>query len=147
MKVLLGFWIITLSFGVALFLGCYLPFRLWNASALPGFCNVQGFVQQGFCRKDGCFKVFFVTNVVGFNCTSVSFGGIYNTKQQAESWAHGYYRSYSCFYQKTNSCDFSDSLRNTQAVFIVGCVFSGLGIIMLIIWLIAVRKKRQYEEI
>ena len=148
MKILFGISIIIFGLGVTLFLGCYLPYRLWNESAIKGYCDVKGVVNQGTCNRGGCWKVYFVTNVVGTKCKSSEYGGTYNTKEQAEAWAHGYLRSHSCFYQKTNSCDNSRNIRDTFGAFIASCVFTGIGIVMLIIWVIVIVHKRgQYMEV
>ena len=153
MKILLCISVLTLALGITLFFEYYYRYLLWNKSALSGFCEVKGVVTQGLCDHGGCFNVYFRTHVVGLICTTSEWGGTYNTKEQAKQWANGFYRSYSCFYQKANSCDFSRNLLDTKAAFIASCIFTIVGGIMflneLIILIIVciVRKKRQYQKI
>lgn len=47
--------IFSIGIGIVLFLGCYLPLRFWNNTAVLGYCDVKGIVSQGYCSYGGMY--------------------------------------------------------------------------------------------
>lgn len=130
--------IMCLIIGVPILWGGYLPNKLWNEKARETTCSMFGTVEKQTCNFIGgngytCFQAWLNIKVdTAIQCSVRHNAGIFPTSQAAWNWLNQItLPPYHCYY--VDQCYGRRTLKDTHDILIAGIVFTGCGILFLIV--------------